>query len=198
MTISRDQATLFAGGLFAGVIVAAVILGLLRQGRPAPIIITPAPPAATATALPSTVTVYVSGEVARPAVYSLPAGGRVEDAIRAAGGFSAGADAEAVNLAMALSDGLHVHVPSPAEAPALPVVSGLQPAGEAGPGAKVNINTATAAELEALPEIGPVTAQAILDHRQENGPFSAVEELLDVPGIGPATLDAVAELVTVN
>jgi competence protein ComEA len=189
---------LFGGGLVAGIIAASIVLGLLRQARPAPIFITPAPPPATASPSPSAVMVYVSGEVAKPAVYAVPTGGRVADAVRQAGGFTSAADQAAVNLVLPLSDGLHVHVPSLADAVAIPVISGPGATGPGAPAGRLNLNTATAEELQALPEIGPVMAEAIVAYREQNGPFSAVDDLLDVPGIGPGTFEAIAELVTVR
>ena len=154
-------------------------------------------PLAADEAATGTVVVDVAGEVRRPGVRELPAGSRVVDAIEAAGGPRPGVDLSGLNLARVLVDGEQVLVGEVATGPAAaPGASAPAPAG-APPAALVNLNTADQAALEALPEIGPVTAQAILAWREEHGGFTAVQELLEVSGIGPATLEAVAPLVTV-
>ncbi|WP_205470916.1 ComEA family DNA-binding protein [Nocardioides sp. SYSU D00038] len=146
-----------------------------------------------------TVTVDVTGKVRRPGIAVLDAGSRVVDALAAAGGARRGVDLSTLNLARLLVDGEQVVVgePVPAGVP-LPVGSTSgQAGGAAAPGPLVDLNTASAVELESLPEVGPVTAQAILDWRGEHGGFTAVDELLEVDGIGPATLETLAPLVTV-
>jgi competence protein ComEA len=154
------------------------------------------------------VVVDVAGKVRRPGVRELPAGSRVVDAIEAAGGARPGVDLSGLNLARVLVDGEQVLVgatgPAGAAGPAgtagttgsVGPATGA-PAAPAAPAALVDLNTADQAALEALPEIGPVTAQAIIAWRQEHGGFTAVQELLEVDGIGPATLETVAPLVTV-
>lgn len=152
---------------------------------------------ATLTPTPAPIVVFVSGEVVSPGVYTLPPQSRVVDAIEAAGGLGVEADTSAVNQAILLEDGMQIHVPKVGE-----VATPLPLSGEDGSGsatqsaAKLNINTATATELETLPEVGPVTAEAIVRHRETHGAFESVDELLDVPGIGDATLNAIRELVT--
>jgi competence protein ComEA len=182
----------------------------LRQGsQPAPVEIIPPPSTATPspTATLSLIRVYVTGAVRTAAVYELEPGGIIDDAVRAAGGFSPDADPVAINLAQPVYDGMQIYVPSRIEAVATPpVVSGgvgdiggapsrLSPGLFAG---LVDINRATAAELEALPGIGPSLAAQIIAYREANGPFASVELLLDVPGIGDAKLAAIRELVTVG
>jgi competence protein ComEA len=142
------------------------------------------------------VVVDVAGKVRRPGIVRLPVGSRVVDALEAAGGVRRGVDVSSLNLARVLVDGEQVVVglPTPpgvaaTAAPASP------PAG--GPTSLVNVNTATQAELESLPGVGPVTAQAILQWRTDNGAFSAVDELMEVSGIGEATLAEIAPFVTV-
>ena len=166
----------------------------LESFRPKPIHITihPPPPTATPapTATPRPIMVYVTGEVARRGTkHILPHGSRVSDAIAAAGGFTELANRERVNLAGILRDGDQVHVPS-SEAnrldEALPTASG---------GSLVNVNTATLEDLDTLPNIGPVTAQNIIDFREGVGPFSELADLDDVPGIGPSTLEKLEEWV---
>lgn len=159
---------------------------------------------AGSTASASTVTVDVAGKVRRGGVLELPAGSRVVDAIEAAGGARPGADLSGLNRARVLVDGEQIVVGGPAAGAA--GVAGSGPAGssdsagagaDTGPGALVNLNSATVDELDSLPEVGPVTAQAILDYRTEHGGFGSVDELLDIEGIGEKTLQKIAPHVTV-
>jgi competence protein ComEA len=157
------------------------------------------PVAASGSASPS-VTVDVAGKVRRPGIVVLDAGARVVDAIRAAGGARAGVGLGDVNLARLLVDGEQVVVGAqPAPAPVGGTTAGgPSPAAPGAPGTPlVDLNTATQAELETLPEVGPVTAQAILTWRAEHGAFTSVDELLEVDGIGDATLAQLAPYVTV-
>ena len=140
--------------------------------------------------------VDVAGWVRRPGVYEFPAGSRIVDAIEAAGGARSGAALELLNLAAPLVDGTQVLVVKAGSAPGIaPAPSGITAPGA--PGALVNLNTAGTVELEALPGIGEVIAQRIVDHRTANGPFASVDELLEVSGIGEAILGSIRELVTV-
>jgi competence protein ComEA len=144
--------------------------------------------------VPMLLTVHVAGEVVIPGVYELEQGARMVDAIDAAGGPTRHADTDAINLATPLSDAEQVFVPRKG-APPRKVPGGPSPSrGETG---AVNLNTASTSELESLPGVGPQTAKAIVDHRTKNGPFLAVDELLDVAGIGPAKLAALRERVRV-
>lgn len=150
------------------------------------------------------VVVHVVGAVAAPGVQRLPAGARVVDAIDAAGGASPDADLGRINLAAVLADGQQVYVLRPGETPPAPVVGaggasadGSGGPGEAGGGGLVDINRASAAQLEELPGVGPATAEAIIAHREQNGPFASVDELLDVRGIGDAKLEQLRDLATV-
>lgn len=131
------------------------------------------------------VLVHVVGQVARPGVVSIPDGGRVLDAIAAAGGALSSADLSRVNLARLVVDGEQIQVPAPGEALSAP--PGPGPAGGTG-GQIVDLNTADLAALDALPGVGPVLAQRILDWRREHGRFSAVQELGEVSGIGERLL----------
>jgi competence protein ComEA len=143
-----------------------------------------------------TVSVHVAGAVERAGVYELDAGTRVQAAIAAAGGATAEADPNALNLAAELVDGTRVYVPVVGE----PLPVDADTAGVAGSGAPpagpVDVNRATTAELDGLPGIGPATAAAIVADREHNGPFLTVDELTRVRGIGPAKLEALAGLVT--
>lgn len=151
----------------------------------------PGEPAATARGEEALLWVHVVGRVAAPGLVSLPAGSRVAEAIAAAGGALPDADLAAVNLAAVVQDGVQVHVPAPGEA--APVAEG-----PAGTGAgTVDVNVATAAELEALPGIGPVLAERVVAWRTEHGAFRDVDALLDVPGIGPSVLAQIRDLVRV-
>lgn len=135
--------------------------------------------------------VHVDGAVASPGVYELAAGSRVNDAVAAAGGLSEGADTSALNLAAPLADGEKIYVPregEPTDASA-PVVSQE--------GAPVNLNTATAAELDELPGIGESTAAAIIEDREQNGPFATPEDLMRVSGIGEKKYERLEGLVCV-
>ncbi|MGW9438263.1 helix-hairpin-helix domain-containing protein [Streptomyces sp. NPDC055607] len=152
-----------------------------------------APPTPAAPSVPSGVKVVVDvgGKVRRPGVLTLPAGSRVEDALRAAGGVRSGADLTGVNRARVLSDGEQVLVDVPgAQAGGPGPGSGGNAGGTAGaggsgaPGAPVSLNSATVEQLDTLPGVGPVLAQHIVDHRTEHGGFRSVSELREVSGIG--------------
>lgn len=154
------------------------------------------------------VVVHVAGAVASPGVVELPSGSRVVDAVRAAGGLRPDADPDRVNLAAEIADGQRVVIPAlgqevPPEVVPSGTATGRPPAdgpsdGEAGPGGLVDLNVATAEELDRLPGVGPATAAAIISHRERDGPFTSVDGLLDVRGIGEAKLEALRDLVTVG
>lgn len=146
------------------------------------------------------IVVDVDGAVVQPGIVELPAGSRVADAVAAAGGLAADADTQALNQAALLADGEKVYVPREGDdAPA--VASGGGATGgasdAAGEAAAVNINTATLDELDGLPGVGPATAQAIIDEREENGPFTAPEDLMRVSGIGEKKFEKLANLICV-
>lgn len=152
---------------------------------------------------PASLVVHVVGEVARPGLVNLAPGSRVDDAVAAAGGVTAAADIERLNLAAPVGDGAQIRVPAVGEEVAGPLVvetgpgpvsDGAMPLTQSGP---VNLNTAGAAELESLPGIGPATAAAIITWRTDNGGFLTVDDLTQVPGIGPVKLAALGDLVTV-
>ena len=154
--------------------------------------------APTATPSPSSILVHVAGQVRRPGVYEFGEGDRVVDAIDAAGGVRGDAALDELNLAAPLTDGSQVLVPGRSAAAAAPIGEGSTTSGAAvATTAKINVNTADAAELEELPGIGEVLSQAIVDYRAENGPFSSVDELEDVSGIGPSILEDIRDLVGV-
>jgi competence protein ComEA len=174
-------------------VVVAVVVGLflvgrmlLRPGRPA--VSPPLRPAASAAAKPPARDVYVDvvGAVRRPGLYRLRDGSRVADALARAGGVTRKADLQVVNRAALVADGEQIVVPRRGAAVAASS-GGASGAGAAsGP---VHLNSATIAQLDALSGVGPVTAQKIIDYREQHGGFRSVDELDAVPGIGPARLE---------
>jgi competence protein ComEA len=157
---------------------------------------------APTTAAPTSIVVHIAGAVTQPGVHVLPAAARVDDAVAAAGGAAPDADLDGLNLAAPLTDGQRVYVPRVGEVDPASVPAGVPPAAggptvPAPPAGPIDINTATAADLDTLPGVGPATAAAIVDDRTRNGPFASVDDLDRVSGIGPAKLDALRDLVTV-
>jgi len=189
-----------------------VMLGLktFQQGwqQPAPIYIQTAEPTSTPlpTSTPEPVNVFINGEVKQPGVYKLPHDSILQDALFAAGGFSADAHKDIINLALPLIDGMQVYVPPLAEATevAVPLISTppltlkLGASSAENEGGMVYLNTATKAQLESLPGVGPSTAQKILDYVEDNGPFSSIEDVMNVSGIGPAKFESMREFITVD
>ena len=194
----------WAGGIAAAVALGGAALVFVRG--------TPRPPEAdlpmatvvgeradSAAASPSTTSGYVlvhaAGAVATPGVYRLPAGARVADLIDVAGGPTADADVDQLNLAARLEDGTRVHVPRRGE---VAQAGGAADAGATGGTSRIlDLNTATAEQLDALPGVGPSTAKAIVDWRAANGRFRSVHQLLEVRGIGEAKLEQIRPLVRV-
>ncbi|MDQ3066837.1 MAG: ComEA family DNA-binding protein, partial [Actinomycetota bacterium] len=131
--------------------------------------------------------VHVAGAVRRPGLYRLAEGKRVADAVARAGGATAPADTASINLAAPLLDGMQVIVPSRRSAEAV---------GGAAIGGRVSLSSGSAAELDALPGVGPVTAQKIVDYRAAHGGFRSVDDLDAIPGIGPARINQLRELVS--
>ena len=166
-----------------------------------------------ATTQPQSLVVDAAGSVTHPGLYRLPQGARVNDLIRVAGGMRAGADRDRLNLAAPLADGQRLYVPKVGETTTPPPVDptgGSEPTGDPGAaqagGARseratsagpVDLNTATAEQLDTLPGVGPSTAASIIDYRSEHGPFHSVDDLLDVRGIGDAKLAALRSKVRV-
>ena len=169
-----------------GAVVAAGFLAGVRHGAPAPIELPLAAseaPLPVATTQPSLLRVHLAGAVQQPGLYEVSASFRVGDLIDAAGGLGAEADGAAVNLAERLRDGQQIYVPVVGEQPAPAAGAGGTQA--AGP---IDVNTATAAQLQELPGIGPSLAAAIIAFRTDHGPFATLDALEQVPGIGPSKL----------
>jgi competence protein ComEA len=137
--------------------------------------------------------VHVVGAVRRPGLYRLAHGSRIADALHRAGGATRRADLSLVNLAAPLSDGTQVVVPR--RAPPAPAASSAGDGEATTASGPVHLNTATLEQLDELPGVGPVTAQKIIDYRQEHGAFSSVDDLDGIPGIGPARLEQLRDLV---
>ncbi len=197
LTLTRPQAIALALLALAAVLVAAHLFG--GAGATGASVSTSArqlaaPVDATAgeapSAPPSILVVDVAGAVRRPGLYRLPKGSRIADAIARAGGVTRQAESASVNLAAPLADGEQVLVPS--GAPGAPVAA---TGGTPSPSAPVDLNSATVEQLDALPGVGPTTAQKIVDYRNEHGPYTSVDDLDAIPGIGPARIDQLRGLV---
>ncbi|MGA2491049.1 MAG: ComEA family DNA-binding protein [Anaerolineales bacterium] len=165
-------------GVLIGLLAAGIIWLAVSRPRGEAITLLP-------TATPGSLTVYVSGAVATPGVYSLPDGSHVDDAVKAAGGSLPGAELNNINLAVQLTDGQQINVP------------GIVDTSHVNAG-RVNINTATVDDLDTLPGIGPTTAQAIVDYRLQHGPFQVIQDIQNVPGIGPATFAQIQNYINVG
>jgi competence protein ComEA len=186
-------------GILGGLLGAGLILLLVSRPRGQPVTLQSPPE-------PAPLVVHVSGAVNQPGVFTLPAGSRVKDALQAAGGLAPAAQPGALNLAALVQDGSKIAVPfvppTPdplrlTTAPASTPAAGVRPS-PAGPKFPININTASQDELEALPGIGPVIAQKIILYRTANGPFTKIEDIQKVSGIGPKTFEEIKTLITVD
>lgn len=198
----EERASVPAKRVLVGLAVLAAVglvggYGVAMRARPRPTKLSLESAAPTDGAKARRLYVHVGGAVQRPGLYRLSDGARVDDAVRAAGGMLEDADLDALNLAARVKDGDKVLVPSR---------SGTAEGSDGGPpnasggatqGGLVNLNTATIADLETLPGIGPAIAQRIIDFRESNGGFRKVEDLLEVSGIGPKTFEELRDHVTV-
>ena len=189
LPFSRRQAIVVAGALLLVLVLAGRHLRSAPETQPAEPVRAAGPVAESQQAA---LVVHVVGAVRRPGLYRLPAGARIADAVGRAGGATRKADTSLVNLAAPLADGLQVVVPRKV-APGSGSAAGVGGADE--PQGPVHLNSATLEDLDALPGIGPVTAEKILAYRQEHGAFTSVDELDAVPGIGPARMEELRELV---
>ena len=195
--LSRRELGLVA---LAGLLAVGAVAAWIVRSRPEALSVGAGPVVAAAPSpTPGSVFVHVAGWVRSPGVYELPEGSRVIDAVQVAGGPRRNAELAALNLAALVTDGQQIIVPRalPGQAPGAPPVTAPGPAAGEPEGGPVNVNTATADQLETLPGIGPVLAQRIIDFREKNGPFTSVDQLEDVSGIGPVTMEGLRDLVTV-
>ena len=183
-----------------------VICGLLGAGI---ILLVSRPPGGSAITLlpppsPVPLVVYVSGAVTRPDIYTMPVGSRLRDAIQAAGGLSSQADPQNLNLAAFLEDGMKIQVAQIVKTPIVPgAMTGTSNLSATGlsqgvASSLVNINTASQQELDTLAGIGPALAQRIIAYRTAKGPFTKIEDIQNVSGIGAVTFEKIKDLITVG
>ena len=165
----------------------ALLITQNRSGRPGVEILLP-----TATPKPE-MKVYISGAVASPGVYPVKQGDRIEDVIAAAGGANEDAVLSCINQALRVNDEAHIHVSRPDE----PCRPASLSAG-AGQDRRIDLNGATAEQLEALPGIGEAKARAIVDYREKNGPFESTDQVMEVRGIGPKIFEDIRDMVYVE
>ena len=204
---NRTLVSAALSALVTGLLLAGVFL-LFRGDDNAPIQVFPPVPEATETPAVAAVAsddvrVHVSGAVTNPGVYLMAAQQRLADAVADAGGATADADLDAVNLAQWLEDGQQYHIPVAGEIPPAPAATAAAtaatpaPGPDPGCGGLMDLNAATAADLDMLPRIGPVRAGDIVSYREVNGPFESVDQITEISGIGPATLEGIRPLVAV-
>ena len=188
--LSRRQ--LFGAAAAVAVLVLLLVRHLGASGSAAPVVTPLQAPARPKASPPKLLVIDVAGAVRRPGLYRLREGSRIDDAITLAGGATAKAQLDGVNLAAPVADGEQVVVPGRGAAG---VVAASPSAAGSSPSAPLDLNSATLEQLENLPGVGPVTAQKILDYRQQHGAFHSVAELQGVPGIGPAHMAQLKGLV---
>jgi competence protein ComEA len=189
---------LLSAVILAAVALALVALAIRRPEPPRIVLQQPTQQAAQQTAtrpaaspqVASLLVVHMSGEVIAPGLYRLPVGARIDDALKAAGGPTGEGDIHRLNLAARLADGQQIVVPKRVD----PVLAALTQSASPTPG-KVNINMAGVAELDRLPGVGPVTAQRIVAYREQNGPFTSVEQLKEAKLVNAATFEKIKDLV---
>jgi competence protein ComEA len=195
--VSRPQLVAYAVAALVVVVLGVRFMQGQARGSAAPAASASAPASGTANGTvrleprkPTVALVHVAGAVRSPGVYHLRDGERIQDAVRRAGGPRPGADLNAINLAAKVADGQQVVVPRRGAAGPAPV--GGAAAGEPGgpPQAPVSLNTATAEQLDTLDGVGPATASKILEYRRQHGGFRSIDDLGEIPGIGPKRLAA--------
>lgn len=198
--ITGPRLLMVGGGLVAAIVAVAYLMaGASSAPRPEAVIpmATPLPARSTPVAEPSPILVHAAGAVHAPGVYLFRGEARVLDLMEAAGGLTPDADHDRVNLAAALSDGQWMYFPRLGQTAIPAPLGGNGSAGgsavdQSGP---LNLNTATAGQLESLPGVGPAIAAAIIEQRERIGGFTSIDGLLAVSGIGPAKLDQIRHLV---
>jgi competence protein ComEA len=191
-------------GVMAGFVFAGVLFFVARAPAGEPILLQPAPTKAP-------IAVHIIGAVPRPGLYEFAKGARVQDAVEAAGGLLAEANSDILNLAALLEDGQQLNIPykdgsgvsSKSGTLELPSSGIILPTAVSESSSSnsnvdlVNVNTASLEELNALPGIGPTIAQKIIEYREANGPFTTIEDIMNVSGIGPSTFEDLKDLITV-
>lgn len=182
----RQHVSTFLAGLLSGLLAAGVVLLFIARPKRFPIQLLPPP-------TPAPLRIHISGAVQNPGVYRIPPGSIYENALQAAGGRMPEADLARINLAAPLEDGQHLYIPFHLENSSTPFPdsTGLLNNPEL-----LDVNLATAAELEQLPGIGPSLAKGIIAFREEHGLFLAPDDLLNVSGIGPSKLEQIRDLIT--
>ena len=181
-------------GIFVGLIFSAAILLISSKPTGNTIQLNPVP-------TQGPIKVYIIGAVKNPGVYLLPRRSRVDDVVQAAGGLDLSADKTALNLAAQVSDGEKLIIsskqnnPSDPSSPAMPSGQAIQSPSKENP---LNINTASLEQLDSLPGIGPTRAEDIITYRQSNGPFTSIEAIKEVPGIGQTTFNSIKDFITVG
>ena len=183
-------------GLLSGFVLAGALFFVARAPSGKAVTLMPSP-------TKEPIQVHVIGAVVRPGVYAFTEGSRVQDAINAAGGLLAEADPNSINLAAKLEDGQQLDVPfgegaAPSSSSNAPFTVLSTPGASTSTQDLLNINTASAEDLDSLPGIGPTTAQKIVDYRDQHGPFEHIEDIMNVAGIGPATFDNIKDLIAVE
>ena len=208
LSVARVAAEKLTGRRVVVAIVALAAVGLVggygvamrAKPKAEKISLTSPGPGAVAKAGGRQIYVHVGGAVQRPGLYEVADGSRVFDAVQAAGGATDTADLDSLNLASKVKDGDKILVPARVEPGADPPPGGASGPGGAGAttaGGLINLNSATLEQLDSLPGVGPSTAQKIIDYRTQHGGFRSVDELMDVPGIGPAKFAELKDKVTV-
>lgn len=180
-------------GLAAGILGTGLVFLISSQPKGVPIKLNPKP-------TPAPVVIHISGAVKNPGVYTLPAKSRIFDAVEAAGGYLPSAEIEVMNLAQYVEDGDKISVPTPQPTQLLSIsLFSSQPPGITADSKKlININLASYAELDSLPGIGEERCRQIIAYRQENGPFTSIDQIQKVPGIGPKIFENIKPYITVE
>jgi competence protein ComEA len=178
-------------GVLLGLLISAVVYFSAVPPRGTPITLQAAP-------TPAPIVVDISGAVQRPGIYSMPRGSRTNEVIVAAGGVTLSADMANVNLAQLIRDGEKIHIPNIGDQSYAPISQNRGSGDTSDIAFPINLNTASLADLEALPGIGASRAQDIINYRETNGAFLIIEDIQKVPGIGPGTFERLRTLITVD
>jgi competence protein ComEA len=183
---------LLAAAILGAVVVSVAVLFVRYPDPPRVVVQQPSgkPSAAVSPQVPAVLTVHLSGEVIAPGIYRLPVGARIDDALKAAGGPTGVGDIHRLNLAARLADGQQIVVPKTAN----PLQASLSPMPSPA-SLRVNINTASVSELDRLPGVGPVTAQRIVAYREQNGPFTSIEQLRAANLVNASTFEKIKDLI---